>query len=237
MKSSVWSKIIGFLTIDWKIKIAALLLAVGLWFFVHELSSIEEKKFLLTIEYQNAPPGWILVDTPESVVEIVARGRQDRLSRINIGRAARPVVRLDQPSTGMSNYKVELYFLEPQAEVAFSLSRDRVPVVMDRVGSNRLPVLPDLEGNVPEGYVAEVELVTPVSVEMIGPQGMLNALSNLKTLPIPIDGMTNSFVTNVGFEPQRLMMPLSAREAEVKVKIFRPGLDTEDQGSEHPGTL
>jgi YbbR domain-containing protein len=201
------------------LKILSLTLAALIWLLVSG-EQIVERALRIPLEFTNLPAQLELVGEPPTVVDVRVRGSSGALSRVATGelvavldlRTARPGQRLFH-LTGVdvrAPFGVEVVQISPSnVSIAFEPSARKV-----------VPVVPGLEGEPADGYVASTVRSNPATVEVIGPRGAVARLTAAITEPVSIVGATGPVtdMVNIGLvDPSvRLVEPGSA---EVTVNI------------------
>ncbi len=185
------------------IRLAALLLAVLLWFH-----AVTEKQYRVTlrcpVEISNVPDGWAVSGRPPAVsCEVTATGKQIIALRISP-----PVIAVDAANRQVKRLLVDLtparlrfpYRISPR-RVDFAAGQ--LVVAFDRLASKTVRVAVDLRGEPAEGHLVGDSLsVAPPTVELRGPQKLLDAVDSVYTTAVGIDGASAPLSTVV-----RLVLP------------------------------
>jgi YbbR domain-containing protein len=181
---------------------------------------IVERALRIPLEFTNLPAQLELVGEPPTVVDVRVRGSSGALSRVATGelvavldlRTARPGQRLFH-LTGAdvrAPFGVDVVQISPSnLSIAFEPSATKV-----------VPVVPGVEGDPADGFVAGMVKADPATVEVIGPSSAVASLASAITEPVSIAGATEAVTetVNIGItNPSvRLVGPGSA---EVTVNI------------------
>jgi YbbR domain-containing protein len=82
------------------------------------------------------------------------------------------------------------------------ISPSRVNLRIEQVTTRRVPVIPRLHGEPPEGYAVMESTVTPSQVEITGPQSAVSAVRSVITDSIDVSTIKGSHVerVNIGVE-------------------------------------
>lgn len=202
------------------LKVLALAIASLLWFTMAG-EHVVERIVRVPLEMQNRHEQLELVGNPPDQVEVRLRGSSGLLSRLQPGdivaildlEGARPGARLFHLRTDQvrAPFGVTVSQVIPQTvSLAFEIGQSRV-----------VPIRPHVEGEPAPGYVVGRTIVTPSSVEVVGPSSDLHALRDATTEPVSIDGATKTVEESVtvGVEDSalRLREPVSAT---VRVEIL-----------------
>jgi YbbR domain-containing protein len=201
------------------LKILSLALAALIWLLVSG-EQVVERALRIPLEFTNLPAQLELVGEPPTVVDVRVRGSSGALSRVATGelvavldlRTARPGQRLFHV-TGTD-------VRAPFGVEVVQISPSNVSIAFEPSATKTVPVLPGLEGEPADGYVAGTVKSDPATVEVVGPRGAVARLTAAITEPVSIAGATGPVtdVVNIGLvDPSvRLVEPGSA---EVFVNI------------------
>jgi YbbR domain-containing protein len=178
------------------LKIVALLLAIVTWYAIREATSFETQIRDVQLEIL-VDEGWAVLDRSVADVDVLFRGAQmdiRYLSREQVkvvvdirgqSLAGSPILRLD-PDMVQSPRGARAIHVEPP-EITLSLDREAEKLV---------PVKADIVGNTPEGFEVEKVVCTPAEVMLHGPQRRLEAVDQVRTVPIELEGRLRSFTVS-----------------------------------------
>ena len=201
------------------LKVLSLALAALIWLLVSG-EQIVERALRIPLEFTNLPAQLELLGEPPTVVDVRVRGSSGALSRVATGelvavldlRTARPGQRLFH-LTGAdvrAPFGIDVVQISPSnLSIAFEPSATKI-----------VPVVPGVEGDPADGYIAGTVKADPATVEVIGPASAVASLTTAITEPVSIGGATEDVTdtVNIGIaDPSvRLVEPGSA---EVTVNI------------------
>ena len=201
------------------LKILSLALAALLWLVVSG-EQIVERALRIPLEFTNLPARLELVGDPPTVVDVRVRGSSGALSRVAAGelvavldlRTARPGQRLFH-LTGAdvrAPFGIEVVQISPSS----------VPVAFEPSATKVVPVVPGLEGEPADGYVAGTVKSDPATVEVVGPTGAVARLTAAITEPVSIAGASRpvSDTVTIGL-PDPTVRLVEPRTADVTVNI------------------
>lgn len=77
------------------------------------------------------------------------------------------------------------------AQIQYELERIRM--------EKKVPVQPNIVGQVPTGYTVKRVVVEPKELAIVGKESILNGIDGVKTIDIPVNGATGSFTGNYSF--------------------------------------
>jgi YbbR domain-containing protein len=196
------------------LKILSFALAALLWLVVSG-EQIVERALRIPLEFTNLPAQLELVGEPPTVVDVRVRGSSGALSRVATGelvavldlRTARPGQRLFH-LTGTD-------VRAPFGIEVVQISPSNVSIAVEPSATKVVPIVPGVEGEPADGYVAGTVKSDPATVEVVGPTGAVARLTAAITEPVSIAGATETVtdMVNIGVaDPSvRLQEPGSAQ--------------------------
>lgn len=196
------------------LKVVSIGLAALLWLVVSG-EQIVERALRIPLEFTNLPSQLELVGDPPDVVDVRVRGSSGALSRIATGelvaildlRAARAGQRLFHlvDSDVRAPFGIDVVQVTPS-----SISIRFEPSVTKRV-----PIVPGVEGEPAPGFVVGTITAQPPTVEVVGPAGALQSLTEAITEPVTVTGASGPVTETVTVgspDPSvRLRTPQTAR--------------------------
>jgi YbbR domain-containing protein len=212
------------------LKVLAIALAVLLWLTVAG-EHVVERSIRVPLEFRNIPQQLEIVGDPPGTVDVRLRGSSALLSRLEPGEivavldlsTARPGSRLFH----LRNDEVRApYGVEVAQVVPGTLAID-----LEKSGRRMVPVLPAVEGQPAPGFVSGRVTSDPPTVEVVGPESRIRALTGATTEPVSIAGArvrVNDQVT-VGV-PDSAVRLAQAQTARVAVEIVPAPVELEVPG-------
>jgi YbbR domain-containing protein len=201
------------------LKILSLTLAALLWLVVAG-EQVVERALRIPLEFTNLPPQLELVGEPPTVVDVRVRGSSGALSRVAAGEL---VAVLDLRTARAGQRLFHLTGTDVRAPFGIDvvqIAPSNVSVTFEPSATKVVPVVPGLEGEPADGYVAGTIKSDPATVEIVGPASAVERLTAAITEPVSIAGATGPVtdMVNIGVtDPSvRLVQP---RSAEVSVNI------------------
>ena len=201
------------------LKVLSVVLAALIWFLVSG-EQIVERALRIPLEFTNLPAKIELVGDAPTVVDVRVRGSSGAVSRIAAGelvavldlRTARPGQRLFH----LTGADVRAPFGIDVVQIAPST----VSVALEPAATKVVPVVPGVQGEPGDGYVAGAVTAVPATVEVVGPAGAVARLTAAITEPVSVAGatatVTESVTIGVADPSVRLQSPASA---EVTVNV------------------
>jgi len=170
------------------IKIASLIFAIILWFFVMSRGRTEVS-FEAPLEFRNIPQNLELIGEPNKSVDIWVQGQESSLRRLK-GNEIKAVIDLSGAKEGESNY----YIGPDEIRVPFNLKVVRVSpsslkIRLDRVITKTVEVRPAIVGKPAPGFRLQKVEVHPAYIRVEGARKEVESLRFLRTEPIDITGI------------------------------------------------
>ena len=201
------------------LKILSLVLAALIWLLVSG-ERIVECALRIPLEFTNLPAQLELVGEPPTVVDVRVRGSSGALSRVATGELV-AVLDLETARPGQRLFHLTGADVRaPFGIEVVQISPSNVSIVFEPSATKVVPVVPGVEGEPADGYVASGVKADPATVEIVGPKSAVANLTAAITEPVSVAGATEPVneTVNIGItDPSvRLVEPGSA---EVTVNI------------------
>lgn len=221
MKSWDWSKFLSFFTFEWRKKLAALLIALLIFYYVNSLSYVEQTMSLL-IEYRGLPDRLVIVDRSDTQVTLNVKGRAEKVRELDRKNSVLAVVNLENASPGISNYPIKLEINTPKPDMTLNLSRDAVTLTIDRLAEASVPVKPSYVGTLKPGYFIEDVALDRRQVIISGPsESVLRATNGVETVPIDIDGATNDLDQTIDLRMPPSIELLTRENIHIHIRVVQ----------------
>lgn len=107
-----------------------------------------------------------------------------------------------------------------------------VPIV-NAVSSKIVPVLPHVTGNPAAGFTVKRSFSEPASVQVFGPADVLNAISNIATEPVDIQGIDKNLSKDVGLVSPQGVTGVQPGKVNVQVEVNK--VEAPSQPPPNPG--
>ena len=167
------------------LKLLSVALAVLLWMVIAGEETVE-RGLRVPLELQQFPAGLELLGDVPTTADVRVRGASGTLSRLSPGdivavldlRGARPGERLFHltPEQVRAPFGVEVVQVTPPT----------VAVVFETTASRSVPIEPAIEGKPAAGYMVGKIVVTPPSVEVVGPESAIRRVTEALTEPVSV---------------------------------------------------
>ena len=181
------------------LKVLALVFAVVLWFFVVGEKGTEIG-FLVPLELKGIPEGFVITNEIKNLVEVRLSGPRTLLTSLSPGEM-RISIDLSGAKRGRNTYRILPDRIRvPRGIKVTGVRPDSITIVLDRLITVNVPVRPRLVGSPPEGFMVKDVVVTPGEVAITGVEKELRRIKVIRTLPLDIDGVTESVVRKIPLE-------------------------------------
>ena len=206
----------NFLTKNIGLKLASLILAIALWFFV--ILSGRSGIFMdIPIMYINVPQEFEVVDFPKTV-SVNIEG-QERLLKNLKQNEINAVINLSDAKAGKSFYTLTHENIKrPKTLEVTSIEPQTISITIEKLLKKTVPVQPAVVGVPEHGFVIVEIKVAPEEIVIEGPRNIISKIYNVKTEPIDITGLKN----NLQFKAKinTVNSTIRATEQKVDVNIF-----------------
>jgi YbbR domain-containing protein len=186
------------------------------------------------------PEDKVLVSERIDEVRITVKGAWRRLRKFDEREVERINLDLRRASSGEIAIASDMIHL-PSGVTVTSISPRFVHVAFDKRVDKIVEIMASVTGRPQHGYVvAEVKPV-PATVKLRGAEGMLAALTAIRTREISLEGRTDSFVAETEVAPPEGVEVASNRQVSVQVRLDEelvtrklPGLTVMARGEGDP---
>ncbi len=209
----------------WALRLLALALAVGAWFFVSVGERERRSETLVEPFVQYNTPRNLTILNPQEKVRVQVRGPTSKISNLNPFQINVVVdLRSAAPGTAEVNLGPENVVLPDGLEVV-SIQPNLLPITLDRVVTEMKPVEPRLTGEPAAGAIVQNPEVFPPLVLVSGPESRLSELTALTTTPVRLTGHA------LDFEEQAAVV-----SPDPQVKVLQPAVVTVKVPMQIPNT-
>jgi YbbR domain-containing protein len=200
------------------LKLASLILAILLWFFVI-LRGRSEIMISVPVVFTNIPSQLEVVDYPETV-SINVEG-QERLIKNLRQKEISAVVDVSEAKVGRSFFSLSSdNFNLPKTFIITSINPETISLKIEAQLKKTISVKPYVVG-LPEKGFAIVEInVVPEKIELEGPKSVIAKIYNIKTEPIDINGINTDlkYKANLSLSNSNIRLNVSKVEVNIAVK-------------------
>lgn len=166
----------------------ALMLAVGLWFFVNAGQRGALVPMRVPISYRGLPAGMVIVNQRPDAVQIEVRGPRTLLSLLDPDRMT---LRLDLSGVtlGQAVLKIgpEMFNVPRQTDVT-RISPSQIVLEIDRITERQVPIRVNVQGEPAPGYRVAATRANPSTATVRGPGRYIVHVDNVQTVPVAVTG-------------------------------------------------
>ena len=212
-----------WLTRDWGLKLIALVLAIGLWFYAVGEESVEVERLVpLEIHVQNKQMSILKSSVKNVRVKLVApRTRISEIASKDIH--AKHVIGAEVKTAGDYSFRLEAREIRvPSPDIrVMEITPSVVVVTLDEVIVQKLLVTPKFVGEPAYGYkLKEDEIrIDPNAILVEGPKGKLERMDSIATERIDLVGRIRSLRRTVKLDLPEGIRPLSEEMIDIMIPI------------------
>ena len=180
---------------DWGVKVAALAITLALWLGVTGLSKPTTQRMSgvpLSLRYSTTTE---VTNTPLTEVDVVISGDKRKIDQINKNDL---VVSVDISDVLPGDRVIALTPQNVSLSLPSGVKIDevlpaRIAVRLEAVEEKEIAVIPQIVGQVPEGFEVYSQTVTPAKVRVRGPSSVMKSLTQVATDKIDLTGHQTDF--------------------------------------------
>ncbi len=178
----------------WPAKVVCLVIAIFLYFF-HQASMIDSKTFVVPLQIIEDGMVMPVGNTPGSVSVVVRAGEE--VIKAVLPSDISASVSLDS-ITSKGTYKLPVKITLSESLMEYDpfevkLKDDSVSIEVDRKATKYVPVLPSTVGEVAHGYEIEKITMNPSTVEIYGPEAVVNATEAIYSTRVNVSNAEINF--------------------------------------------
>lgn len=200
------------------LKVAALFLAVVVWFVVStpRRERVFERAFNAPLSLVGMPRGFIMTTPVPDSVTVRLRGRRSELARLSSQILEVPVDLswVQQAGEASITLRPQLLNVPPEVEVV-SIDPNKLRFRVELLRQRTVAIRPFLVGQVPPAYAVGEALVAPERALVSGPASQVMAMNEASTERINLTGRTATFQQNVAIVSDsplvRVVAPLTTQ--------------------------
>jgi len=207
----------GFFTTNIWLKLASLLLAVALWFFVI-LSGRSGVDIEIPITYMNLSPELEMVDSPQTV-SVSVEGQERLLKKIR-SKEIQAVVDLVNAKAGRSFFSLSEENIKlPRTLELISINPEIISLTIEKQMRKTVSVKPAIVGLPVEGHAIVEMKVVPDTVIIEGPRSVISKLYTLKTEPIDITGINSDLRYKAGLSMPNSNLKSNTQKVDIYISV------------------
>lgn len=178
------------------LKLVSLILAVTLYILVSGEKETE-RSLRVGVAYVRPEERVLVTEVPDSV-EVWVRGPWTRIKRLDPAGVDPIVVDLTKHSDGDVRFDASDIRLPAGLEVT-SIRPSSIRVQFEH--QKTVPVVPELVGAPPDGFIVEKVVAEPATIGLRGPDSVIAGISDVRTLPLSVVGKRAPFRQEVALVP------------------------------------
>ncbi|ADH85150.1 CdaR family protein [Desulfurivibrio alkaliphilus] len=218
IKKAATTEVADYWPKDWVLRLLALLFAVLLWHFVVGEDKIDTH-VLVPVELVNLPRDMVIVNQYKQQLEVTIagpRGLIDGLRRQNVTRTIN--LAGAQPGTmAIRNDPDSIPF--PRGIEVLRVQPAHTTLHIDHLQEKNFPVEPKITGQPAPGYLLLQVQADPATISIRGPATLLGQTDQLPTVPVDIEGLTETTSRQVALVMDEKLTELLG-ETTVKVRLI-----------------
>ncbi len=185
-------KILSYLATRNGIRIVSLLAAIAIWYVVRAVTGNATIVTDIRLEIQ-PPADWLVVDQSTHAVDVSFLGTRDDVRYLNRELIKASIdLRHHTNSDAFTHTLTAADINAPGSSRIDFIRPSTVTLRLDREITKQIPVVANTQNLLPDGYEMERVVVTPATVELIGPEKRLSSIESIQTAIIDLDGRTRS---------------------------------------------
>lgn len=237
------SRVIGFLTESWGLKLAAVGLAILLWLAVTANEPQRANLRNIPVAVDLLDPNWRLLRAVPSAVTIAVQGPRGELVALSQS-PPQIVLPVEQVTDSVAVQVVPQQWIQLPPGIretrVLALRPDTIRLFYERLETRTLPVQVRTRGSLPQGFALSLPInASPSSVEAHGPVRMLDALDSVPLLPVDLSGLRATTNIPTGIDDGRLGgLSFDPSEVNVNLRVVpadsQPGLESDSPRGRAP---
>jgi len=178
---------------NWVLKLVSLFFALFLWYFVVGEDKVD-MNVTFPVEIVNLPRDLIISNQFKKQVEVTISGQRSLIRGMTEQHISRSIdLSKAKPGTVVIQNNPDSISL-PRGLSILRVQPPTLTLLLDRLIQKELPIKPILEGEVHPDFRLDSVTVEPQTLEISGPQAILDREEELQTVPIDINGLNESTV-------------------------------------------
>ena len=206
----------------WPAKVICLVIAIFLYFF-HQASLIDSKTVVVPLQIIENGIVMHMGNTPKSVAVVVRAGDETIKSLLPSDISAS--ICLDT-ITEKGSYKLPVKITLSDHLMAYDpfevrLKEDSLQIDVDKKAIKYIPITPSIVGEVAHGYEIDSISMSPSTVEVSGPESVLNATEQIFSTRLNVSNAEINFSTETSYQQLNKLLTVLDEgpfKAEVTIK-------------------
>ncbi|MGE5894737.1 MAG: YbbR-like domain-containing protein [bacterium] len=202
------------------LKIASVLIAIGLWFFINS-RGVSEITITVPLEIMNLPKGYETVSNKAVEIDLGLRGHERLIKNIR-AQDIRVFLDLSKPKEGWAIYYINKDNIKyPPSVDIIKIDPSSVKLKIDKTIQRDVPVTADLKGSPGTGFTIGSVSLKPKIIRVEGAKTILEKIQHFRTEPLDLTGKTASFEEEASVIIDGENLRPETDRVRVKVRISR----------------
>lgn len=177
-------------TENWPIKLASLVLALTMWFYVTSKGKTE-LSLSVPLQLRNIPQDMVVVGDVPGKIEVRLQGQERLLRDITTGRKVLGALDLGRGREGENVLHISPNNIRrPTGVLVTHIAPSEITVKLERLVRKSLRLQTVVQGRPAPGHRFVSATAKPALLTLEGPSSVVRTFSRLRTLPIDISGLT-----------------------------------------------
>ena len=216
----------------WPAKVVCLIIAIFLYFF-HQASVIESRTVVVPLKIIEDGIVMHVGNAPKSI-SVVIRADEETVKSVLPTDISASISLDDITQKGTYKLPVKITLADSLLEydpLEIKMKDDTVTIDVDRKAIKYVPLVPSVIGEVAHGYEIDTIAMSPSTIEIIGPESILNATDQIYTTRVNVSNAETNFSTETSYQQLNKLLtvvdegPFKA-EVSVKPKVIEKEFDS-----------
>jgi len=204
---------------NWGIKLFSLVMTLTLWFYVTSKGKAE-MALTVPLELRNIPKKMAVVGNVTKNLEVRVQGQERVLRNITVGKQVSGILDLSSSRAGENTIRISPEDINRPAGVSVTyFSPYEIKVRLEPIVQKRAILIPRTQGRPAAGYVFTGAKSMPAMILLEGPQGVMQALTTIRTMPIDIEGLREPVSVTPKIDYQGRPITIVEKDISVTVTI------------------
>lgn len=192
---------------------------IGVW--LHREQPLVESRIFMAVDTLNLNRDLVLTDLSPKTIEVRLTGPSRAMQPLTNQRLTYPLD-LTAVSSGTHRLKIDSRLIPlPKNASVLAVSPSVISVVVEKTLERTVPVSEVLRGTPPPGWVLAQVRLTPEKVKIKGPPSQVADLSEVKTKPIELGGVTGSIRKAAALDLPGGISPAVAVDFTVEIEVVK----------------
>ena len=206
-----------FITANIWLKLASILIAVALWFFVI-LSGRSEVTMDVPVSLVNVPPKYEIVEYPK-VINITIEG-QERLLKYLKQNEVSAVLDITEAKAGRSFYTLSIDNIKlPKSFLVTGIDPETVSLKIETKLKKEFNVKAHVVGSPEKGFKIIDIKVDPDTVTLEGPKSEIAKIRTIRTEPVDINGINSNLIYKANLKISSSYLKKNIDKVDVNISV------------------